>query len=154
MFKLVAVGGKLRGKTFELNEGDNSIGRSQDCDVCLSVEGVSKKHFQITVNGKSCYIQDLGSSNGTFINGKLIKRTSAVNKDQIAIPNVIFQLVYVREKVEKKDASFKDTEMDYSLEGKEEAPKDLIGRMKFFFKTKVMQVLYSFNEQYEWNVLF
>lgn len=153
MFKLVAVGGKLRGQTFELNEGDNIIGRSQDCDVSLSVEGVSKKHFKITVNAKTCYIQDLGSSNGTFINGKLIKRISATNKDQIAIPNVIFQLVYVRERVEKKEDGFTDTEMDYSLEEKEEAPKDLIGKVKFFFKTKIMQVLYSFNEQYEWNIL-
>ena len=43
--------------------------------------------------------------------------------------------------------------MDYSLETKEKVPNDLIGKIKYFFKHKVMQVLYSFNEQYEWNVL-
>lgn len=153
MFKLVAVGGKLRGQSFELQEGDNTIGRSDECDVVLSVEGVSKKHFKVTVNGKNCYVQDLGSSNGTFLNSKLIKRSSATSKDQIAVPNVIFQLVYVKEKIIQKETGFKDTQMDYTLEEKEEAPKDFIGKIKYLFKTKVMSVIYSFNEQYEWNIL-
>lgn len=153
MYKLVAVGGKLRGKSFDLQEGDNTIGRSEECDVTLSVEGVSKKHFKVTVNGKNLYIQDLGSSNGTFLNSKLIRRASANNKDQVAVPNVIFQLVYVKEKIVQKEGGFTDTRMEYSLEEKEEAPKDFIGKIKYLFKTKVMQVIYSFNEQYEWSIL-
>ena len=39
MFKLVAVGGKLRGKEFILAEGENSLGRSHDCDHALAVNG-------------------------------------------------------------------------------------------------------------------
>lgn len=153
MFKLVAVGGKLRGQSFELENGDNIVGRSSSSEIAISVEGVSKKHFKITVNGENCYVQDLGSSNGTFVNGKLVKNATVNNKDQIAIPNVIFQVVYVKEKLIRKEGSFKDTEMDYSLEAKEEMPPDLGGKIKFIFKNKVMSVLYSFNEQYEWSVL-
>ena len=40
--------------------------------------------MQITVNGDSCFIEDLGSSNGTFINGKLIKKATIKNEDKIA----------------------------------------------------------------------
>lgn len=153
MFRLIAVGGKLRGQTFQLREGDNVVGRAGDADVQINVEGVSKQHFKVTVNGTKCFVQDLNSSNGTFINGKLIKKATVENKDQIAVPNVIFQLVYVKEKYVKKAAEFKETSMDYSLETDERMPNDFIGKMKFQFKYKLMNVLYSFNEQYEWNVL-
>jgi len=155
VFKLVAVGGKLRGKEFILNEGDNTLGRSHDCDHPLAVNGVSKKHMQITVNGDSCYIQDLGSSNGTFINGKLVKKATIKSGDKVAIPNVIFQVVYVKEKkviVKKQIAKAANEETDaYSTT--EVMPKDLTGKLKYIFKHKVMSVIYSFNEQYEWNVL-
>lgn len=152
MFKLVAIGGKLRGKTFELNEGDNILGRGSDCDISISVEGVSKQHFKITVNKDKCFIQDLGSSNGTFVNGKLVKRMTVENKDQVAIPNVIFQVVYVKEKVIHK-TEFSEQKVDYSLEHTERPPNDFLGKIRFSFKHKIMQVLYSFNEQYEWSVL-
>lgn len=153
MFKLVAVGGKLRGQSFDLQEGDNVVGRGTGSDVQIPVEGVSKQHFKLTVNGDKCFIQDLNSSNGTFINGKLIKRATVENKDQIALPNVIFQLVYVKEKYVKKAAEFKEVSVDYSLENEERMPNDFIGKLKFQFKHKVMSVLYSFNEQYEWHVM-
>ena len=52
---------------------------------------------KITVNGKNCFIQDLNSSNGTFVNGKIIKKVTVEDKDKITLPNVIFQLVYVKE---------------------------------------------------------
>lgn len=153
MFRLVAVGGKLRGQKFDLQEGDNIVGRGADCDISISVEGVSKNHFKITVNGKKCFVQDLNSSNGTFINGKLIKRSTVENKDQLAVPNVIFQLVYVKEKIVRKESDFQEAKVDYSLENEERMPNDFFGKIKFQFKHKVMSVLYSFNEQYEWNVL-
>ncbi len=155
MFKLVAVGGKLRGKEFILEEGENSLGRSHDCDHALGVNGVSKKHMQITVNGDSCFVEDLGSSNGTFVNGKLVKKATIKSGDKIAIPNVIFQVVYVKEKkvIVKKQIAKASEEDEDAYSSVESMPKDLPGKLKFIFKHKVMSVLYSFNEQYEWKVL-
>lgn len=152
MYKLVAVGGKLRGQEILLEEGENTLGRAADCDHPLSVNGVSKKHMSITVNGDTCYVEDLGSSNGTFINGKLVKKATVKNKDKIAIPNVIFQVVYVQEKkviVTKKVAKAADEDSD-AYSSAETMPKDLPGKLRYIFKHRVMSVIYSFNEQYEW----
>lgn len=154
MFKLVAVGGKLRGKEIVLSEGENVIGRGMDVDHPIKVDGVSKKHMSITVNEDSCFLQDLGSSNGTFVNGKLVKTATVKNGDKVAVPNVIFQIVYVKEKkvsIVKQVAASESNED--ALDIKEAMPADTLGKIKYTFKHKVMSVVYSFNEQYEWNVL-
>ena len=55
-------------------DGDNIIGRSDDCEVHLPVDGISKKHFSITVTADVAYLKDLGSSNGTYVNKKSVQR--------------------------------------------------------------------------------
>ena len=113
MFKLVVVGGKSRGQEFVLNGGDNTLGRDSSCDIPFPVDGVSKKHLMITVTDDVVYVQDLDSANGTFLNGKIIKRATAKSGDKIALPNAILQLVYVQEKkiiIKKKISNMKDRE--------------------------------------------
>jgi hypothetical protein len=153
VYKLVAVGGKIRGHEIVLNEGENIIGRGADCDFPLSVNGVSKKHMSITVNSDTCYVEDLGSSNGTFVNGKLVKKSTVKNKDRIAIPNIIFQVVYVEEKkvIVKKKVAKAAEEDDDAYAQQDVMPNDLFGKLRWIFKTRIMSVLYSFNQQYEWN---
>jgi hypothetical protein len=160
MFKLVAVGGKLRGKEFILNDGDNSIGRAADCDHQVAVEGISKKHLRITVNGESAFAEDLGSSNGTLVNGKIIKKVTLKDGDKIALPNVILQVVYVLEKkviIKKKVArTGEDDDDDDSydeLKQVEPMPDSLIAKPIWIFKYKLMPVIYGFNERYEWSAL-
>lgn len=155
MFKLVAVGGKLRGKEIILEEGENKIGRGMDADHQIQVNGVSKHHFSITVTGDVCFVEDLGSSNGTFVNGKLIKSATVKNKDKVAVPNVIFQLVYVKEKkvIVKKKVAKVDEDAEDTIELTETMPNDLIGKLKYIFKHRIMSVIYSFNEQYEWSTI-
>lgn len=154
MYKLVAVGGKLRGTEIVLNEGENVLGRSSEADHVVSSDGVSKKHMRITVNGETAFVEDLGSSNGTFVNGKLTRKMTVKDGDKVALPNVIFQLVYVAEKtviVKKKVAKGSDEDVDLSLD--EVMPTSIGGKMIYFFKTKVMPIIYNFNEQYEWSAL-
>ncbi len=153
MFKLVAVGGKIRGQEIILKDGENIIGRSPSSDHPLQLQGISKKHVCVTVSGEKVYVEDLGSSNGTFVNGKLIKRQSVEKSDKIAIPNAIFQVVYVKE---KKVAATKDAEgeaVDIDMNRKEAVPNHIPGKIRYYFKHKIMPILYSFNEQYEWSQL-
>lgn len=159
MFKLVAVGGKLRGKEFVLNEGANVIGRSADSDHVIPVEGTSKKHLRVTVNGDAAFAEDLGSSNGTLVNGKIIKRVTLKDGDKIALPNVILQLVYVIEKkviIKKKVARGGGDDDDDSyddLQQVEPMPASLAAKPIWLFKYKLMPVVYGFNERYEWAAL-
>jgi len=98
MFKLIVVGGKLRGQEYILKPGDNVLGRDQGCDIHFQVDGVSKRHITLTVSDDAVYVQDMGSANGTFLNGKLIKRATIKSGDKVGLPNGILQLVKVQEK--------------------------------------------------------
>lgn len=157
MFKLVAVGGRLRGKEFILEEGENTIGRAQECTISLLVDGISKKHLKINVNGDTVFAEDLGSSNGTLVNEKPLHKGTLKNGDKIILPNLILQLVYVLEKkivIKKKvlkDGSSDDNYDD--LEQVEPMPASLIAKPIWIFKHKIMPIVYSFNEQYEWAAL-
>lgn len=155
MFKLVAVGGKLRGKEIILSEGENTIGRSSECDHALPVEGVSKRHLRVTVNADTAYAEDMGSSNGTIVNGKIIKKVTLKDGDKIALPNVIFQVVYVTEKkviVKKKIMKADEDARDYD-EQTEPPPAHILGKIIWMFKHRAMPIVYNFNEQYEWSAL-
>lgn len=157
MYKLVVVGGKLRGEEFELQDGENSLGRSENCDIYFPVNGVSKKHMAITVTGDAAYLQDLGSSNGTFLNGKIIKRATIKNKDKIALPDSILQVVFVEEKkiiIKKRSTDDEDDEdVDFMSEAPP-MPDPLPAKLIWAFKYKLMPIFHGVNEEYEWRSLF
>ena len=157
MFKLVAVGGKIRGQEFILKDGDNILGRAQECDHQVLADGISKKHLRITVNGESAFAEDMGSSNGTLINGKIIKKITLRDGDKIALPNVILQFVYVLEKkviIKKKILKDDEDEDSYDeLSQIEPVPDSLAAKPIWLFKYKLMPIVYGFNERYEWAAL-
>ncbi|WP_127718369.1 FHA domain-containing protein [Halobacteriovorax sp. HLS] len=157
MYKLVVVGGKLRGEEFVLENGENTLGRSEECSIPFAVNGVSKKHMAVTVTGDAAYLQDLGSSNGTFLNGKIVKRATIKNGDKIALPDSILQVVYVAEKkvVIKKRATSEEDEDDVDfITDIPPVPESLPAKIIWAFKYKVMPVFHGINEEYEWRVLF
>jgi len=67
------------GKTCQLSEGDNVIGRDPRSDVWLDVPGVSRRHAMIRVNSSNrrVTLEDLGSTNGTFV------RRTAVDEEVV-----------------------------------------------------------------------
>ncbi len=154
MYKLVAIGGKLRGQEYILENGDNTLGRDSECTICLPIDGISKKHLTITVTNDVAYIQDLGSSNGTFVNGKMIKRATVKDKDKIALPDVILQVVNVEEKkiIIKKNSKNEDEESEDFARGGT-PPKSLPRKLLYLFKYRFMNFLYGINEEYEWRIL-
>lgn len=157
MFKLVVVGGKLRGQEYPLKNGDNSMGRDAGCDIIFQVDGVSKKHLTVTVTDDVVYVQDMGSANGTFLNGKIIKRATVKGGDKIGLPNAILQLVHVQEKkivIKKKIASqaTREESINDLLNGGT-PPDSLIGKIFWAFKYKVMPAIHGINQEYEWKVL-
>ena len=65
-----------KGKIHTLSENEISIGRSSVCEIVLNDDAtVSRRHAVITMIGGDFYLQDLGSRNGTVVNGEIVKNT-------------------------------------------------------------------------------
>jgi hypothetical protein len=86
------LSGALSGQSFELQEGENTIGRSDECDIVISLAGVSKKHAKIEFSQGRIVLTDLGSSNGTFVNGIRIKQKEIKATDRIGIHNCLLDI--------------------------------------------------------------
>jgi ABC transport system ATP-binding/permease protein len=70
------------------------IGRSDDNDIVLSDLGASRHHAELrTIGGGSYLVVDLGSHNGTFVNGERVTRTTVTEQDIITIGNATFRIV-------------------------------------------------------------
>jgi nucleoside diphosphate kinase len=153
MFKLVVVGGVARGKEFELALGDNIIGRDPSATIVLEVNGVSKRHMKITISPETAFLEDLGSSNGTFLNGKMVLRSTLSDGDKITLPNVILQLVYVKEKkvIVRKKIEVEEILPEYMKPSP--PPPNPFGKILWFFRFKIMPVFHGINEEYEWRSL-
>ncbi len=73
-------GAELLRKT--VPPGEYVIGREPECDVPLEVDLVSRRHAQLTVNYDHALIEDLGSSNGTFVNGQPVAESTRLWPNQ------------------------------------------------------------------------
>ena len=92
---LKVVGGKQDGKLIPLNTKKFLIGREQDCHLRPASESVSRHHCAITIDDYTVRVRDLGSSNGTSINGKRIIGVHEANPgDALQIGNLDFEIVF------------------------------------------------------------
>jgi pSer/pThr/pTyr-binding forkhead associated (FHA) protein len=74
------------GDRIELAEGKNIIGRLADCAVIVNDTNVSRRHAQVHRSGSGFVISDLGSTNGTYVNGeRLIADHRLADGDIISI---------------------------------------------------------------------
>jgi pSer/pThr/pTyr-binding forkhead associated (FHA) protein len=90
------ISGKYQGGEFPLRpHREIIIGRSSELDMVLVEDMVSRKHAKITTDDKSVTIQDLGSTNGTFVNGEKIRKVELKDGDRILIGTSIVKLVFV-----------------------------------------------------------
>lgn len=65
------------------------LGRDKSCDVVVHAEGASRRHALIVRAGDAFYVEDLNSSNGTFLNGrKILQRTRLDPNDRLEIPGL------------------------------------------------------------------
>ena len=92
---LKVVGGKQDGKLIPLNTKKFLIGREQDCHLRPGSESVSRHHCAITIDDFTVRVRDLGSSNGTSINGKrIIGVHEAKPGDALQVGNLDFEIVF------------------------------------------------------------
>jgi pSer/pThr/pTyr-binding forkhead associated (FHA) protein len=93
-FVLRFISGKYQGGEFPIAPDKQIlVGRSSDLDMVLVEDMVSRKHARITMQGDQIWIEDLGSTNGTFVNGEKIKRGRLKEGDRVLIGTSILKLV-------------------------------------------------------------
>jgi len=78
-FQFVMRSGPTTGKIYPLEAPEIIIGRDASNGVAINDAEVSRKHAKLSLHGSAYVIQDLGSTNGTFINGQRITGTQVLN---------------------------------------------------------------------------
>ncbi|WP_067825984.1 DUF3662 and FHA domain-containing protein [Nocardia inohanensis] len=71
------------GRTYQLREGSNIIGRGQDAHFRLPDTGVSRRHIEVRWDGQTAMLSDLGSTNGTLVNGSPVQDWQLADGDVI-----------------------------------------------------------------------
>jgi len=71
------------GKNFALDKPDISIGRDEGRDIFILDSGVSRRHARLVLQGSVYILEDLGSTNGTFINGQRLAAPRALQPNDI-----------------------------------------------------------------------
>lgn len=89
-FQLVIAEGKEAGREFLFDQQSVVIGRTPECDVILYDAGVSRRHARIFDEGEGFLIEDLGSSNGTVVNGSKVAKQPLKDGDSIVLGPVKF----------------------------------------------------------------
>ena len=111
MFALKFISGKYQGGEFPLKlDKQIVVGRASDLDMVLVEDMVSRKHAKIVVSAQKITIEDLGSTNGTFVNGEKVRQARLKEGDRILIGTSILKVVEQR-----ADASMNDVEVKRRL---------------------------------------
>lgn len=77
-------------RPFPVKKEVTTIGRREDCDLRIAVGDVSRKHCRLLLGDDQVEIEDLGSSNGTFVNGSKVQKSALAAGDTIQIGPVMF----------------------------------------------------------------
>src|SRR6202041_1678792 len=88
------ISGKYQGGEFPIvPEKQIVVGRSSDLDMVLVEDMVSRKHAKIAMQSDQIWIEDFGSTNGTFVNGEKIKRARLKEGDRVLIGTSILKVI-------------------------------------------------------------
>jgi len=77
-------------RSFSLHKQTTTVGRREDCDVRIPLGEISRKHCRLIRDESELKVEDLGSSNGTYVNGQRVQGASLNPGDTVKIGSVVF----------------------------------------------------------------
>jgi pSer/pThr/pTyr-binding forkhead associated (FHA) protein len=137
------ISGKYQGGEFPLRpHREIIIGRSSDLDMVLVEDMVSRKHAKITTDENAVTIQDLGSTNGTFVNGEKVRKADLKDGDRILIGTSIIKIVYVEgESTNSMSETEARSKMAVAANRRAAAPKSMAGSIEEIPLPDLLQLL-------------
>jgi pSer/pThr/pTyr-binding forkhead associated (FHA) protein len=141
LWALRFISGKYQGGEFPLRpHREIIIGRSSDLDMVHVEDMVSRKHAKITTDDRIVTIQDLGSTNGTFVNGEKVRKAELKDGDRILIGTSIIKMVYVEGDVTNLSETEARSKMAVAA-NKRAAPKSMSGSIEEIPLPDLIQLL-------------
>jgi pSer/pThr/pTyr-binding forkhead associated (FHA) protein len=145
MWTLKFISGKYQGGEFPLRPNrEIIIGRSSDLDMVLVEDMVSRKHAKISTDDHTVSIQDLGSTNGTFVNGEKIRAVRLKEGDRILVGTSIIKLVTASGEVQVPSSSLTENEARSRLQvtaNRRPEPKMMQGNIEEIPLPDLLQLL-------------
>jgi diguanylate cyclase (GGDEF)-like protein len=90
---LVYPPGPDMGKRFPLQRNEVVLGRGSDCDIQVDRDSVSRRHARVFRNGEQWMVEDLGSTNGSYVNDVPVQRSILRDSDFLKIGAAIFKFL-------------------------------------------------------------
>ncbi len=88
------ISGKYKGGEYVISETKETfIGRSSEIELVLMEDMVSRKHARLWIQDGKIHLEDLGSTNGTFVNGEKISKTVVNRGDRILVGTSIMKVI-------------------------------------------------------------
>ena len=97
---ILFLSGPLVGKLHHLEDGTTTFGRTQESDIQINDTRISRQHMSIDVDGETIILKDLGSTNGTYVNGKRVQNISLKDGDKIQISSATIIKFAYQDKLE------------------------------------------------------
>lgn len=72
-YKLIMTEGPTAGEIYPIEQDEVVLGRESGVDILIDSPGISRRHARIFVENNQYTLEDLGSSNGTFLNGERLR---------------------------------------------------------------------------------
>jgi pSer/pThr/pTyr-binding forkhead associated (FHA) protein len=90
--KVSVVEGPLKGQSYELGE-ELTVGRAEKCHIVVDDTYVSQVHARIYANGETYVVEDLGSTNGTYLNRRRITSPEELSRgDRVKIGKTVLEM--------------------------------------------------------------
>lgn len=93
-FQLVQRSGPTPGKTYDLTKNEVYLGRDITNDIVINDPEISRKHARLTLQSGGYLLEDLGSTNGTFIDGQRITGPHMMSRNEVIMLGDNVSLVY------------------------------------------------------------